>query len=135
MQVNNYSSLTGLDCADRLHRMKYGERLRAARIHAGLKQEGLAEKIGWLCTQENISKLERGEATGSEYTAQFAHACSVSPIWLAAETGDMLIIQYYDLGPQAAHVVKAMQESPEIVDALAKNADTLTEFAKRAKDG
>lgn len=70
--------------------MKYGERLKQARGHANLTQKGLAERINYLCTQENISKLENGDATGSEFTVQFATACDVSPVWLAEEKGEMI---------------------------------------------
>lgn len=74
--------------------MKYGQRLRIARQHAGLTQKELVEKTGNICSQENISKLERADATGSEYTAQFAHACGVRAMWLASGSGPMLDAPY-----------------------------------------
>lgn len=61
--------------------MIYGERLKAARLHAKLSQAELAELAK--VSQANISKLEKGDATGSEYTVQFATACNICPIWLA----------------------------------------------------
>lgn len=67
--------------------MRYGERLRQARKQAKLTQAELAEKIGGICSQENISKLERGDATGSAFTIQFAAACGVDPMWLAVGRG------------------------------------------------
>lgn len=70
--------------------MNYGERLKKARGHAGLTQAGLADAIGNACSQENISKLERGNATGSEYTALFASACGVNHFWLATGKEAML---------------------------------------------
>lgn len=65
--------------------MKYGERLKYIRELAQLSQTALAEAAG--TSQANVSKLEIGEATGSEFTAQFADACGVDPMWLAAEKG------------------------------------------------
>lgn len=88
--VNNYSSLTGYKRGYSVCHMRYGERLRAARIHANLTQQALADRINNVCTQENISKLERSDATGSEFTAQFAEACGVRAMWLAEEQGEMI---------------------------------------------
>jgi len=68
--------------------VRYGERLRTARKAAKLSQEQLAAKTGHACTQANISKLESGEATGSEYTAHLARALSVDAYWLATGKGD-----------------------------------------------
>lgn len=73
--------------------MKYGERLRTAREKVGLTQQQLAEKIHGITSQMNISKLERGDATGSQFTAQFAHACQVSALWLATGEGEMELPQ------------------------------------------
>ena len=87
--VKNWGSLIKMNLGYKVLWMKYGERLKAARKHADLTQGELAELIGNVCTQENISKLERGNATGSEYTAQFADACGISPIWLATGKGPM----------------------------------------------
>ncbi len=70
--------------------MKYGERLRAARQYANLSQADLVARIGNACSQENISKLERGNASGSERTALFARACGVDHIWLSIGEGDMI---------------------------------------------
>jgi len=67
--------------------MKYGERLKSARVSAKLTQTELGDKVG--VTQANISKLEIGQAEGSEYTVQFASVCGVSPEWLATGIGEM----------------------------------------------
>lgn len=93
--------------------MKYGERLRLAREHAGLTQQELAEKTGNVTSQMNVSKLERGDATGSQFTAQFADACGVRAMWLAEEQGDMVDGLYVD-DPQ----LKAALSRPELVAAL-----------------
>jgi transcriptional regulator with XRE-family HTH domain len=70
--------------------MRYGERLRAARLHAGLTQAELAVGIGGVCTQANISGLEKSlSANGSEFTVQFANACQVNALWLATGEGVM----------------------------------------------
>lgn len=88
--VNNPGSLIEINRGYKVIGMKYGERLKQARDHAGLTQKALADRIANVCTQENISKLEKGEATGSEFTAQFADACGVNAIWLAAEKRGMI---------------------------------------------
>lgn len=63
------------------------ERVKLARAHARLTQVQLARKTG--IKQPTISDLERGEQTKSAYTTQIAHACGVSPLWLATGRGDM----------------------------------------------
>jgi transcriptional regulator with XRE-family HTH domain len=68
--------------------VRYGERLRTARKAAKLSQEQLAAKTGHACSQANISKLESGVATGSEFTAQLARALRVDAYWLATGEGD-----------------------------------------------
>ena len=62
-------------------------RMRLAREHARLTQAQLAKKTG--ISQPTISDLERGEQKKSAYTTQIAHACRVSPLWLATGRGDM----------------------------------------------
>lgn len=110
--------------------MKYGERLFKARTYAKLTQGQLADKIKGGCTQENISKLERGDATGSEFTVQFADACGVRPLWLAIEKGEMIGGHYVDderliaalqlmrpLPPYAInHVIKEINETAELIN-------------------
>lgn len=68
--------------------VKYGERLKKAREHAGLSQPQLAEKSG--VNQRTISKLELGNQNASTKTTQLATACGVRVQWLAAEKGPML---------------------------------------------
>lgn len=87
--------------------MNYGERLKKARLHAKLSQAELAERAK--VSQANISKLENGDATGSEYTVQLAVACNVCPIWLATGEGDM--INYYQTRDKTETLVlQVMQE-------------------------
>ena len=68
--------------------VKYGERLRYARKNADMSQEDLSAATGHACSQANISKLERGEASGSEYTVHLALALGVSPACLATGEGE-----------------------------------------------
>ena len=68
---------------------EYGKRLNLARQYAGLSQERLAAATGYACSQANISKLETGGASGSEYTVHLALALGVSPLWLATGNGEM----------------------------------------------
>lgn len=70
-----------------LEAVRYGERLRSARKAAKLSQEQLAARTGHACSQANISKLESGTATGSEYTAHLARALRVDAYWLATGEG------------------------------------------------
>jgi len=72
--------------------MKYGERVRAARLYAGFKTQGeLVKKLGGRLTQQGLSHLEAGDAAGSELTVLIASVCGVSPLWLAEEVGDMIM--------------------------------------------
>jgi transcriptional regulator with XRE-family HTH domain len=83
--VNNCDCFTFNNLGCLIELMKYGERLKYIRELAGFSQTALGEASG--TSQANISKLELGDATGSEFTAQFADACGVDPMWLAAEKG------------------------------------------------
>lgn len=111
--------------------MKYGERLKTARDFVGISQAELAERAGG--TQENISKLERGDATGSEFTVQYARACGVSPDWLATGEGDMigdLVVR----DPRIKKAVVLMQEMPEYaVDQSIKSIASISELVTQAK--
>lgn len=114
--------------------MKYGERLKVARDYAGLSQTELAAKAG-VGTQENISKLERTDANGSEYTVHYARACGVSPDWLASEQGDMiegLVIR----DPRIKSAVLLMQNMPDYaLDQAVKDVASINELVNKAKAG
>lgn len=134
--VNNYSSLTGDYRSYSLVSMKYGQRLKLARKHAKLSQQGLADRIGNLCSQENISKLERGDATGSEYTAQFAEACGVRAMWLATEEGEMTDGLYVH-DERIKHLVMVCQDLAAYdIDRLVQAGDALQKLGtKKHKPG
>lgn len=68
--------------------MEYKDRIKAARKHARLTQERLAERIG--IKQASISDLETGKSASSTYNATIAEACRVSAYWLETGKGDML---------------------------------------------
>lgn len=113
--------------------MRYGERLRTARTHAKLTQQQLADKINNVCTQENISKLERSDATGSEFTAQFAEACGVGSMWLAAEQGDM-VDGLYVHDERIKHLVQVCQDLADYdVQRLVQAGDALKELSTKTK--
>ena len=108
--------------------MKYGQRLKAARKHANLTQEELAEqleKMGAKITQAGISYLEKSEtATGSELTVHFAFACGVRPEWLAFEQGEMVNV----VAPPIAHTMEVMKAMcPEQQYLVARLADQVAE--------
>lgn len=110
--------------------MKYGERLRRARKHAHLTQAQLAERSG--VSQPNISDLENGEAEGSMYTAQFAEACGVRPIWLAEEKGDM-VDGLYVQDERLKHLIMVCQDLPGYaVDQLVQQGDAMAKLAGQA---
>ncbi|WP_296643149.1 helix-turn-helix transcriptional regulator [Thiobacillus sp. 65-1402] len=131
--VNNYSSLTVYDRGYRFQAMKYGERLRTARVHAKLTQQQLADRINNVCTQENISKLERSDATGSEFTAQFAEACGVRAMWLAEGQGDM-VDGLYVHDERIKHLVQVCQDLADYdVQRLVQAGDALKELSTKTK--
>jgi len=66
---------------------EYGQRLRAARKHAGLTQEQAGERTG--IAQSTISTAERG-GHGSADTPVYAKAYGVDAHWLATGQGAML---------------------------------------------
>lgn len=107
--VNKYACLSAYKTACSILGMEYGERLKAARRHARITQQQLADRMDNVVTQAAISYLENSDATGSEYTVQFALACGVSPAWLASEQGDMLEIAYTVHDPDLIRAVKAME--------------------------
>ena len=131
--VKNFSSLTVYNESCIYGRMRYGERLRLARDHAGFSQQELAERIKGACSQENISKLERSQtANGSEYTVQFAAACGVRPMWLAEEQGDM-VDGYYVEDKRLVHLVRVCENLPGYaVDQLVLQGDAMAELIERA---
>jgi transcriptional regulator with XRE-family HTH domain len=129
LRVKNFGSLKCDKYGYSVRRMRYGERLKMARQHAGLTQAQLADRIGNLCSQENISKLERGEATGSEFTAQFADACHVSALWLASERGEMVWLHASELVTKIARRLQTMTESEQylverMLDAVMTTSDS-----------
>ena len=113
--------------------MNYGKRLQKARMQAKLSQKGLSDKTNNVCTQENISKLERGSATGSEYTVQLALACGVSPYWLATGEGEMVgALEVHN--PRIKSMVLLMEQMPDYaVDQVVKDAAATEELVRKAR--
>lgn len=66
--------------------MKYGERLRLARIHKGLSQQELAKAAG--ASQGLISKIERGHQRTSSLDEELAYAVEIEASWLRTGTID-----------------------------------------------
>lgn len=68
-----------------------GERVRKARVVAGLSQEQLAAKIqlqGHALTQKAISRVETGERIVPDFEIPlFATVLGVSPLWLLGMVG------------------------------------------------
>lgn len=111
--------------------MKYGLRLKAAREFAGLTQKGLAERAN-VGTQESISKLERTDAKGSEFTVQYAIACGVNPVWLATGEGEMAPALYYTTDPKIIAAARVMEAMPEYaLDEAIKSVATIEKLVHR----
>lgn len=120
--------------------MKYGDRLKVARTHAKLRQEDLAEMSG--ASQQTISYLENSEASGSEFTVQFAEACGVRPQWLAIEQGDMVDGMVVDdprlkaalKDPKKVNVLLLMEPLPAYaVDHVIKDIAEITELIEQSR--
>lgn len=114
--------------------MKYGERLKAARDHAGLTQKQLADAVK--ISQPTLSGLETGDAIGSSFTVQLARACGVSPDWLADEVGDMLSTAYTITDPQIIAIAMMLQQEqvPYLVDKVQKDLASDIELLRAASD-
>ena len=111
ISVNNFSCFTEDKFTCITISMNFGKRLKAARQYRGLSQAALAEAVK--ISQANISKLEIGEATGSEYVVQLALVCGVSPEWLATGAGKMQTVDIPYENSIEAQVFKVMQPMDE----------------------
>lgn len=130
--VNKYGYLAGHKHACRLSGMRYGERLKAARNHAGLSQQQVADAAG--CSQPNVQMLEASQtASGSEFTVQFAKACGVRPEWLAMEQGDM-VDGYVVEDRRIIHLAQVCERLPDYaVDQLVLQGDAMAQLIQKAK--
>lgn len=68
--------------------MDLGQRIKAARAHAGLTQAQLAKLVGM--SQQMIQKLEGGKADATAALLDICIETGVSPRWLARNEGAML---------------------------------------------
>lgn len=138
-RVNKLASLTMDKVAYIVSGMRYGERLKRAREHAALTQGQLAARVSEIAkpltiSQPAISQLEKGTATGSEFTVQFAVVCGVRPEWLAYGEGAM--INTYQADRRIAHVLAVMERMDDAVrDEAVKEVDHLVELATRLRTG
>lgn len=113
-------------------RMRYGERLRIARKHAGLTQDALAEAVGM--RQPTISEIEAVNENGSVFTARLARACGVSVDWLADEIGEMIPRVYQTSDPKIIAVARCMEPMPEYgKDAAVKDVAEVAQLIAQAK--
>jgi len=87
---------------------EFGKRLKAAREHAGLTQQQLAEKAQ--IAQSTIASAEM-KGAGSRKTVQIAAVCGVSSHWLATGEGDMVA------APSEARVGLSLVAHAKILDA------------------
>lgn len=116
--------------------MKYGERLRAAREHAKLKQEELASMVG--IKQPSYSYLEnpKSKATGSIHTARFARICRVSVDWLSDEIGEMIPDVYSTTDSKIIAAAKILEPMTDYgKDAAVKNITEIAQLIEHAKKG
>lgn len=87
-------------------RSPFAQRMRAARVHAGLNQQDAAKRIG--IQQGSLSELEK-TATKSAHTAKAALVYRVNPTWLQDGTGSMLDTPHA-FSPRAAFVAARLDE-------------------------
>lgn len=69
--------------------MALGQRLKAARKHARLTQNELADRSR--VSQKTISKIERGDQASSTAVVRLAAACGVRAEWLSDDSGPMML--------------------------------------------
>lgn len=135
--TGNYFSRFNLLLLDsNIVRMEFNERVKAARLHAGLSQEALAEKVG--LTQKAISKMESKIAQGSTHTVQIAVVCGVRPEWLGMESGPM--VEDSTSNARISHAMAIMAAlPPEALDHAVRELDQIANLVsaigKRAKTG
>lgn len=131
--VNKFACLFLNQAACIVQTMKYGERLRAARKFAGFTQSDLVDKIGKVITQAGVSFLESGDATGSEFTVQFAIACGVRSEWLAIEQGEMVNGQDVENEriKRGVVILEQLQSESRLDDAL-ELLDSIAKFSRKA---
>jgi len=95
--------------------MSLGARVKKAREHAGLTQEGLADAIRARfrhgIKQQTIAKLERG-GKSTRYIAEISSICGVNPDWLATGDGDWLGPGGDALSPQARRLAGMYDKLP-----------------------
>lgn len=96
--------------------MNLGTRIRERRKAAGWSQAQLAEESG--ISQQMLSKLERGVASGTTEIVPLAAALKVSPKWLETGEGPMqgndlaaderaLVEEYRGLDPEKRQIIRA----------------------------
>lgn len=135
INVNKSDCLTHHSIGFSLQTMKYGERLKKARTFADLTQKELVERMGGVVSQQNISLLESGDATGSEFTVQIATACGVRPEWLAMEQGEMADGMYVE-NEKIKRAVVLMQELPDYaLDEAIKGIDSVAKLSRYSEAG
>lgn len=78
--------------------MQLKDRLKAARLRAGLTQTAAAARVDM--SQANYHKLESGKSQGSVKLLELALLFGVNPEWLATGAGEM--VPTADTGPGAA---------------------------------
>lgn len=87
--------------------MKMGDRIRDRRKAAGWSQTKLAEESG--ISQQMLSKLERGVASGTTEIVRLARALNVSPKWL--ESGEEPMTPMNDLPPDERQLLEGYRTS------------------------
>lgn len=139
--VNYQGCFTGYTLGCSIAAMNFGQRLKAARDHAGLTQADLEAKSG--VGQQAISKIERSnDQDSSLFTVQLALACGVRPEWLALGEGPM-VSKVYARDERISHVLRIMEELPDYaldqavreVDSIAELIDAATRAAEQEKTG
>lgn len=69
-----------------------GQRVRFARLHAGLTQVQLADACG--INQSNLSKLESGKNAETLYLPEIEKATGVSALWMRTGKGERFVLEH-----------------------------------------
>ena len=89
--------------------MTIGQRIKAARLEAGIRQQELAAKVG--IKQPTLSELENGDSSGSSYLPAIAAALGLNALWLQTEKGPKYPIQ--SITPREMLLITAYRESTD----------------------
>lgn len=111
----------------------FGERLKTARLFAGLTQE----QLGLLaeCGQALVSRIERGDQDSTSYVVKLAQACGVRAEYL--DSGELPMISTYTPAlsdPKIAQLIRELDTLPPyVIDSLLGEVETMKRLLESKK--